>query len=279
MYHKILIMQFQFPKVFRLALYATTICLLVQACSSIKNTGIVKDEIPVKKTGNYQTRFDFVAGEKLLWSENFQGTFTGNFPKGWNTNATGEVVENDDKSKALLLAKDGVYIPLGVTNLPSEFTLQFDLSCSSNFSYYSSPFQVMFASLASKKEFTVLKQYNPHNKDVVKLWLHPHNAASNGGYSGYELFEKGVKQSSNEVNTSQFFANGGQASVKVSIWRENQRLRVYFNEEKVWDLPQAFDGTVNYNSLVVGISHLVDHTGKYYLSNLKLATEIPKQKN
>jgi OmpA-OmpF porin, OOP family len=270
-------MQSKYLKVFQLALYGTTIGLLVQACSSIKNAGVVKEETTVKKTGGYKTTFDFVAGQKLLWSENFAQSVTGNFPKGWNTNASAEVVDNEDKSKALLITKDGVYIPLGVTNLPAEFTLQFDLSCSSNYSYYSSPFQVMFASLASKKEFTVLKQYNPHNKDVVKVWLHPHNAASNGGYSGYELFEKGVKQSSNESNTSQFFASGGPASVKVSIWREKQSLRVYFNEEKVWDLPQAFDETANYNSLVFGISHLVDHTGKYYISNIKLATDIPKQ--
>jgi OmpA-OmpF porin, OOP family len=271
-------MQIQFSKVFRMALYATTISVVVQACSSIKNVAINKDNTPLKNSGAYKSRFDFVAGEKPLWFENFAQVSAGNFPKGWNTNASAEVVEHDDKSKALLLTKDGVYIPLGVTNLPAEFTLQFDLSCSSNYSYYSSPFQVMFASLASKKEFTVLKQYNPHNKDVVKLWLHPHNAASNGGYSGYELFEKGIKQSSNENSTSQFFASGGPASVKVSIWREKQRLRVYFNEEKVWDLAQAFDETVSYNSIVFGISHLVDHTGKFYLSNLKLNTDIPKQK-
>ena len=134
----------------------------------------------------------------------------------------------------------------------------------------------MFTSFASKKEFTVLKQYNPHNKDVVKLWLHPQNAASNGGYSGYELIEKGVKQSSNEVNTSQFFASGGPASVRVSIWREQQRLRVYLNEEKIWDLQEAFDEKVIYNALVFGLSHLVDHTGKYFVSNLRLATDIPK---
>jgi len=271
-------MQIQFLKILKLTLLVIVVGCLLQSCSSI-NAGIVK-EVVARSTGTSKSKFDFIAGEKLLWSENFQGTFAGNFPKGWNTNATAEVVDNEDKTKALLLTKDGVYIPLAVTNLPAEFTLQFDLSCSSNYSYYSSPFQVMFASLASKKEFTVLKQYNPHNKDLVKLWLHPHNAASNGGYSGYELLEKGVKQSSNEGNTSQFFADGGSASVKVSICREKQRLRVYLNEEKIWDLPQAFDQTANYNSIVFGISHLVDHTGKYYLSNLKLATDIPqKEKN
>ena len=269
-------MQIQFLKMLKLALLGILVGWLAQSCTSI-NAGTVGQAV-AKSSSSYKSKFDFIAGEKLLWSENFQGTFAGNLPKGWNTNATAQVVDNEDKTKALLLTKDGVYIPLAVTNLPSEFTLQFDLSCSSNYSYYSSPFQVMFASLASKKEFTVLKQYNPHNKDVVKLWLHPNNAASNGGYSGYELLEKGVKQSSNEGNTSQFFASGGPASVKVSIWREKQRLRVYFNDEKVWDLSQAFNEGANYNSLVFGISHLVDHTGKYYLSNLKLATDIPNQK-
>lgn len=217
-------------------------------------------------------KFDFTAYGKTLWTENFGSTSIGDFPKGWNTNAGGEVVEIREGGHALLLTKDGLYLPINAV-LPEVFTLEFTLTSKANYSFYSSPLQIMFAALSSKKEYTVLKQYNPHTKDLVKLMLHPMNAASNAGTSVVELYEKGVKQSENEVGTSEFFASGGPSTVRVSIWRQKERLRVYLNKEKLWDLPQAFSAGIKYNSLVFGLSHLVDKTGKYYLSDIRLATE------
>lgn len=226
-----------------------------------------------KKEPRYRSNFDFVAGKNLLWHESFATTPVGDFPKGWNTNAGAEVVEQAGRH-SLVLTKDGVYIPTGV-NLPKDFTLQFTLSCSSPYSYYSSPLQIMFAGLVTKKEFAVLKQYNPHNKNVLKITLHPMNAASNSGTSCVEVIEKGTKQSENAIGTKEFFAGGGSSTVKVSIWRQGRRLRVYLNQEKIWDLPQAFEETAVYNSLVFGISHLADKTGKLYLSDITLATDAP----
>lgn len=245
-------------------LFAFAFTLLLSAgCSQVRRSGSVY-------TPN--SKFDFVAGTKVIWHETFSSNALGDFPKGWNTNAGAGIVEQKNGGRALLLTKDGVYIPAGV-NLPQNFTLQFTLSSSANYSYYSSPLQIMFAGLGSKKEFTALKQYNPHNKDVVKLTLHPMNAASKAGASKIELVEKGKKQSENEISTSEFFAGGAPSTVKVSIWRQNERLRVYLNKEKIWDLPQAFSEDLTYNSLVFGISHLVDNTGKYYLSDITLATD------
>jgi len=250
---------------------------IAAGCTQMKQVAIEGPSLKTKKP--YKTRFDFVAGEKLLWQENFATTAIGDFPKGWNTNAGAEVVnEKGKEEKSLLLSKDGVYIPLAVQQLPENFTLEFNLSCSANFSYYSSPLDIMFASLSSKKEYTVLKQYNPNTKDVVKLWLHPHNAASNAGYSGYQFFEKGIKQTENEINTPQFFAQGGPASVKVSIWRQKERVRVYLNDDKVWDLSEGFGETIKYNSIVFGIHHITDPTGKYFISNIKLATTVEDNK-
>lgn len=239
--------------------------------SPLYQAGVVYTPQTQKASPRFRSVFDFVPGDKVLWHETFAATPVGDFPKGWNTNAGAEVVEENSGSRALLLTKDGVYIPTGVT-LPQVFTLQFTLSCSAAYSYYSSPLQILFASLSTKKEFTVLKQYNPHSKDVVKLALHPMNAASNAGASTIELIQKGKKQSENEIGTPEFFASDGPATVTVSIWRQGERVRVYLNKEKIWDLPQAFNEGTAYNSLVFGINHITDKTGKYYLSDITLAT-------
>jgi OmpA-OmpF porin, OOP family len=254
----------------RFGIIATAV--IASSCKSAKPIESPAPPTPTKETASPKRKFDFVAGSKTLWAENFKTTSTGDFPAGWNTNAGAEVVETKTGAHALMLTKDGVYIPLNAT-LPQNFTLEFTLSCSANYSYYSSPLQIMFAELSSKKEFTVLKQYNPHTKNALKLTVHPMNAASNAGASTIESYEKGKKQNENEIGTNEFFASGSPATVRVSMWRQGTRLRVYLNKEKTWDLPQAFLEEVKYNSLVFGLSHLVDKTGKYFLTDIRLATE------
>lgn len=177
------------------------------SCSQLYQASTVYTPQTQKASSRFASVFDFVPGANVLWHETFATTPVGDFPKGWNTAAGAEVVEEKSSGRALLLTKDGVYIPTAV-NLPRDFTLQFTLSCSAAYSYYSSPLQIMFASLSTKKEFAVLKQYNPHNKDVVKLTLHPMNAASNAGASTIELIRKGTKQSENEIGTPGVFCFG-----------------------------------------------------------------------
>lgn len=245
--------------------------LFIESCGSLKNRSSNSNQ-----KDSYHSRFDFIPYGQIVWKESFNTTSAGNFPKNWTTNASAEVVsDKTEQNKSLLLTRDGLYMPLSFGTLPKNFTLEFNLSCSANYSFYSSPFELLFASLSNKKEYTVLKQYNPHTKDVVKLWLHPSNAASNSGYSGYEIWNKGVKQTENEVDAPEFFAHGATATVKVSIWKEKERLRVYLNKDKVWDLPEGFDEGVNYNYLVFSIHHLVDHSGKFFISDIKLSAEGP----
>jgi outer membrane protein OmpA-like peptidoglycan-associated protein len=62
------------------------------------------------------------------------------------------------------------------------------------------------------------------------------------------------------------------------MWRQRQRIRVYLNEEKVWDLPRAFLATAKLNMLVFGL-RVDDPTGEYYVGNLRLAVGAPDTRN
>jgi outer membrane protein OmpA-like peptidoglycan-associated protein len=66
--------------------------------------------------------------------------------------------------------------------------------------------------------------------------------------------------------------------VHVSMWRQRQRMRVYLNEEKVWDLPRAFLATAKLNMLVFGL-RVDDPKGEYYIGNLRLAVGAPDTRN
>src|SRR4051794_39363757 len=74
------------------------------------------------------SKFDFIAGEKILSYEDFSRAAVGDFPVRWNTNAGGEVVTVDgQEGHWLLINKKGRFIPEPITSLPENFTLQFDL--------------------------------------------------------------------------------------------------------------------------------------------------------
>ena len=92
-------------------------------------------------------KFDFVQGDKILVIENFNQDKLGDFPAKWSTNSGGEIVELNGENW-FNLGKNGVFLPQFVTNLPENFTFEFDVTCSANFNFYSNPLHFSIAELA-----------------------------------------------------------------------------------------------------------------------------------
>jgi len=63
------------------------------------------------------------------------------------------------------------------------------------------------------------------------------------------------------------------------VWRQKQRLRVYFNEEKVYDLPRAFADNKNYGTVLFEIWGDMKDQDRYLVSNIKLAAGAPDTRN
>ena len=77
----------------------------------------------------------------------------------------------------------------------------------------------------------------------------------------------------NEI-TSDKFCLPQKSVVKVSVWRQKTRMRIYLDEEKVWDLPTAFDASVGYKKVVFGTSNLIANMA-FYISDVRLAIGAP----
>ncbi|MFY8025439.1 MAG: hypothetical protein ACOVNO_08825, partial [Sediminibacterium sp.] len=76
-----------------------------------------------KATGKY----DFVAGEKTLYFDDFSRVDIGDFPADINTNASGEIVTIEGKEgKWLNLTKNGNFLFDAIKTLPDNFTLEFN---------------------------------------------------------------------------------------------------------------------------------------------------------
>ena len=219
---------------------------------------------------------DFEPGNKVLVLEDFARDAKGDFPAGWNTDASGKVVTlSGSEAKWLELSTPGTFVLETVKQLPENFTLEFDLFVPSSFSYYDYPLWIGMADLKSKKDFFIWGRYKEKRgkdkRNGVLLMLHPQEeGGKKKGYSEYEIWQEGEKSAFNKIKSLAVF-NTVNNQVKVQLWRQQQRLRVYLDGEKIWDLPRAFETGKSLNTLL--FSRYEAKEGNYfYISDIRLAS-------
>ncbi|MEP7258233.1 MAG: OmpA family protein, partial [Flavitalea sp.] len=172
--------------------------------------------------------------------------------------------------KWLSISKQGYYIPLVIKSLPANFTIEYDV-------LFIPPvkpegpntatlgFQI-FNALNGKGLF----EYGP---DRSYYELDPY--MGNINIAGYT--KTGEKILSNELQVSGIQRQSS-FSYHVSVWRQQNRLRVYLNEAKVIDAPSLLSPDIKYNSLRFNTS--MNNDGSLWLiSDFKMATGLPDTRN
>lgn len=233
-----------------------------------KNSG-PKTSKSTKKNKSVKSANDFVAGTKIIATEDFSQDAVGDFPVNWSTNSSGEVVTfSDSDAKWLQLSDNGNFMPNHITRLPDNFTFEFDLYSSDDFSFYSTALKIGFVETKKKNDYTSWKEFQSGKEGVI-IGMHPQLAGSEKvGGTGFRVLSGGSELMHNNVELNSY--NNNQNTAKVQFWRQKNRLRMYVNGEKVWDLPNAFQ-EANYNSIVFFIHGYHEKKDKYYISNLRLA--------
>jgi outer membrane protein OmpA-like peptidoglycan-associated protein len=208
------------------------------------------------------SKFDFIAGEKVIAYENFERVNLGDFPVDWNTDAGGEVVELEGTGKKWLLpARDGLFVPDFINKLPENFTLEFDVTVSEDFSNNMSGLLVVFV-----KSMADRMTYNKHFNEDPQVYLNIHPLPNGLQYSYKAIGTTGTPL------TNQNSMNGELDQIyHIAMWRQNQRLRVYVDEEKILDLPRAFATGIDY-AFLMGTYYW---SGELYFSDLKIAAGAP----
>jgi OOP family OmpA-OmpF porin len=227
------------------------------------------------------SKFDFVPGDKVIAYDDFSKDAIGDFPVAWNTNSSGEVVSaSGQQGHWLMVSKPGKFIPEYIKDLPDNFTLEYDVICNEKYSFYSPALSIYFLTGKNGKEVFDNSFIPIDKRSGVKVGVHPNNAGATGGMVNVENFEDGTSVIRNEVNTPQFNSNAGKTKLHVSIWRQKQRLRVYLNEEKAYDLPRAFPPDKTYSTALFEIwGDMNNDNDRYVFGNIKLAVGSPDTRN
>ncbi len=245
--------------------------------STTENSGAKKSSDNSNNSFNTFSKFDFISGEKVIAVEDFSQDAIGDFPARWNTNGSGEIQTVEGKTgKWLSLPTKGNFLPEFITQLPENFTFEFDVLCNPNFSFYSTALFLNFIKFGSQKEFSEVNEFGVKDNAAVRILFHPQGAGGGNGTAKYYLHNaKGEQTMHNEVEIKQFASKLNKTTMHISIWRQKQRLRVYANEEKIFDLPRAFETGINYNSILFNRAGSHEEGDRYLISNLKLAVGAP----
>ena len=211
---------------------------------------------------------DFVSGTKILFEEKFSNDAIGDFPVNWFTNSSGELITmEENNTKWLQISDKGSFTPLNISKLPENFTFEFDVTATDNFSFYSTPLNVVFTEKVTKTDNvwnTVFKR-----KEAFIFSVHPASTlAGTSGSSSISAISEKKEILKNKVAIPNFNKNNN--TVRVQIWRQKNRFRMYVDGKKYWDLPTAF-GDTNYNQIIFFIGTYKNTTDKFFISNIRLA--------
>ncbi len=246
--------------------------------ASAQNTKQVSPSDNAKKAA-YKSKFDFIPGEQVIQYYDFADVAVGDIPADWQIDGSAEVVEVDGyDGHYMMIQQKSAVLPFTVEDLPDDMTVQFDLICTNPYTWGSSKLYFILAQVDPNKDIAGLQnQLGSSNNKVLWLSFHPgsQSAMANKGYGNYEMITRdGTKKGENYPMES-FIDNDEGRMVKVSIWRQKRRVRVYVNENKILDMPTLLPDGLNLNAFVWNVYSGYYNEDKYFIGNIRIAEGMP----
>jgi OmpA-OmpF porin, OOP family len=229
------------------------------------STDTVKNEPKSLKT---YSKYDFVPGERIIAFEDFMQDAIGDFPAKWNTNASGEVVTIDgNPGHWFMMHRAGTFMPEFIDSLPDNFTFEFDLiAIQGNKTGGWPSFHTAIAELSDRDK-------PAHWQTAINnFYFSVYAGNSDQGSISSARRKNGDSEASEQIITKHFADKS--KPVHISMWRQKERLRIYFNEEKVLDIPKALAANAKFNSILYFIPS-ADEDNRYCINNLRLAVGAP----
>lgn len=221
------------------------------------------------------SKYDFIPGEQIIFFDDFNEAAIGDFPYGWNTNASGEIVTtNIQPGKWLRFSTATAQVALWtdeLLNLPENYTIEFDVIPIEwdQGADYSGPDYVGYA-------FRLMKSINKDSYD----W----GIAGEGGFLlSYSYGKPSYKSYINDYNGEMYDINGyyekediaqqKDNKYHIAIWVQKARVRVYQDETKIFDVIKAFP------KQPFKIDRIRFEQGSALVSNIRIATGLPDMRN
>lgn len=127
-------------------------------------------------------------------------------------------------------------------------------------------------------KWKTFSRHGINSKDLshlMEIGLHPTGPATNRGMTRMTSYTGGEEIIDQDDDQNVFKVHGQSTNVRVSIWRQKRRIRVYLNENKIWDIPRALADGATFNSLYFRNDGANYENEAYFISNLRVAVGAP----
>ncbi len=223
------------------------------------------------------SRFDFIPGDSIIYTEDFQQDEIGEFPLNWNTGGKGEVVTlNNYPGKWLRMYENSSYLTGNKKLFSENFTMEFDVIFQMKNTGYTYP-MFSFGFLASSEDSTTDNKFldypSRYQAGEVLFRLGAGNTTYTVIYAATNNRRIFTSDQQEFANLEKFYGKISHVAIQV----QGSRFRIWVNGEKKYDLPKALATNYVFNQLYFKLStssYKDDELG-FYLGNLTVATGKP----
>ncbi len=234
---------------------------------------------PSKPVRSY-SRYDFIPGEKVLYANDFAEDPVGELPTGWNSNGSSVVVSLEGiPGKWLRMAQRSVCLTDNEQLFGPDFTVEFDMVLQIDFKGWLPP-SFNFGLLASGADAPAANRLlsDPKGDKSFYVEISPLSGAAN---LVLESYEKYTRYFNSPVRSYDEAALWYGKPVHVAIQGQKERLRIWIDDEKYYDVPKGIAKNGDFNQLFfkLGSSPYKDEQIGVYVSNIKVARGLPDMRH
>jgi len=215
------------------------------------------------------SKYDFVPGEKVIFFEDFSQDAIGDFPALWNTNGSAEVVTTNlyPGNWMRFVMRECVWTD-ALLKLPDNYTIEYDV------------IPIAGEDQKSMKGWSMLLMQAKN----VKAWDHGTTPGQGGFWFSLEyygtprygtwLFGTECEQlKTGGTKDGDEFKEKINQKYHIAIWVQKTRVRLYQNQDKLFDSPKAFP------TGCVKPDRIRFEDGAAMVSNIRIAVGAPDMRN
>lgn len=227
------------------------------------NTNVSQPPSESSVKAEINSKYDFIPGEKVIFFDDFTAENIGDYPVQWNTTGSGEVVTtNLAQGRWFYITNgNGITTLMDPLTLPENFTIEFDLIPVGN-PKNNKHFDFNFYIIGTPKPKDLKYGLARPGGDGIKFTFGYNNL-----YAAY--YSDGTPNMSGVENEPKLKADN---KYRISIWKQKERLRLYVDQTKVFDLPRVMLKNVKYNMIRFD-------AGTPMITNLRVATGLPDMRS
>ncbi|MBX2920913.1 MAG: OmpA family protein [Chitinophagaceae bacterium] len=236
---------------------------------SISDTSVTGKKLYVK--------YDFIPGEEVIYSNDFSTDNMGELPTGWNSNGTGAVVTLDAfGGNWMQLYQNTAYLTDNTASFTENCTVEFDLVL--HRTNPKAPFPELTWGILSSGSLlpgdnALLKNYTTTFATEMNIQPSENSNAS----VHLQTFANGAAYIKTDIKKPVARVQAFNEIIHVAMQVQKERLRIWFNEEKLYDLPKAIVAGANINQLYFIVKRYggPEEEVGYAISNIKIAKGLP----